>query len=93
MRRHISVETKRLILRLAVVNGYRYKKIKDITGVSIRTIDHLERLRTWHRRIGDVVYRRAVDGQPRLLNGLELSFLESCIEWQPDLLISRGLSL
>jgi metal-sulfur cluster biosynthetic enzyme len=52
MRRHISVEIKRQVLRLAVVRGYKYKKVRELTGVNERTTKHLCALHQW---IGDVV--------------------------------------
>jgi hypothetical protein len=70
MRRHISVEIKRQVLRLAVVRGYKYKRIRELTGVSERTT---KRICALHRRIGDVVKKRTVDGGPRLLNGFHIS--------------------
>jgi transposase len=70
MRRHISAELKKVALRLAVVRGYKYKKIRKITGISERTT---QRVRALHRRTGDVVQRRTVNGRPRILNGFEIS--------------------
>jgi hypothetical protein len=66
MRRHISAEIKRQVLRLAVVRSYKYKKVRELTGVSERTT---KRLCALHQRIGDVVKKRTVDGGPHLLNG------------------------
>jgi len=37
MRWHISVELKKMALHLAIVKGYKYKKIQSITGISERT--------------------------------------------------------
>jgi hypothetical protein len=37
MRRHISTDIKRLVLQLATVRGYKYEKIREISGVSERT--------------------------------------------------------
>jgi hypothetical protein len=34
---HISADMKRLVLRLVTVRGYKYKKIREISGVSERT--------------------------------------------------------
>jgi transposase len=59
-----------MALRLAVVKGYKHKKIRSITGISERT---MRRLCALHRRTGDVVQKRTVDGRPRILNGFELS--------------------
>ena len=70
MRRHISAELKKVALRLAVVKGYKYKKIRKITGISERSIQRLVAL---HRHTGVVVRKRMVDGRPRILNGFELS--------------------
>ena len=41
----------RLVLRLAVVRGFKYKKIREITSVSERTI---KRICALHRRTGGV---------------------------------------
>ena len=70
MRQHISSDIKRLVLRLATVHGYKYKKICEISGVSERTTKHICAL---HRRTGDVVKKRVIDGGPRLLNGFHIS--------------------
>ncbi|KAF8218727.1 hypothetical protein L208DRAFT_1348078 [Tricholoma matsutake] len=86
MRWHISTDIKQLVLRLATVCGYKYKKIHEISGVSERTTKHICAL---HQRTGDVVKKGVVDGGPHLLNGFHISFLESCVEQQPDLLLSE----
>jgi len=70
MRRHISVELKRVALRLALVRRYKYKRIRQITGISERTT---QRIRALYRDIGDVARRRMVNGRPRILNGFEIS--------------------
>jgi hypothetical protein len=51
MRQHISAELKKVALRLAVVRGYKYKKIRKITGISERTTQHVQAL---HWCMGDV---------------------------------------
>ena len=70
MRRHISVELKKVALRLALVKGYKYKKIRKIMRISERSTRCLCAL---YQHTGDVVRRRVVDGRPRVLNGFELS--------------------
>ena len=70
MRRHISRDIKRLVLRLATVRGYKYKKIREISGVSERTT---KRICALYRQTGDVVKKRTIDGGPRLLNGFHIS--------------------
>ena len=70
MRRHISAELKKVALRLAIVKGFKYKKIWKITGISEQSI---QRLVTLHRHTGYVARKRTVDGRPRILNGFELS--------------------
>jgi transposase len=70
MRRHIPPEIKRLVLRLAIIRKYPYKKILRITGVGARSI---MRIRSLYRRTGNVVAKRIVDGRPRILNGFEVS--------------------
>jgi hypothetical protein len=61
-------------LRLAVVRGYKYKKIRKIPGISERTT---QCVRALHQRAADayVGQRRTVvlDGRPRILNGFEIS--------------------
>ena len=52
------------------MRNYTYKKIRQITGVSVRTI---KRLRSLYRRTGDIIQKRVVDGRPRVLNGFEAS--------------------
>jgi hypothetical protein len=73
MRRHISAELKKVALRLAVVKGYKYKKIRRIPEISEISKRTTQRLRALHRHTGDVVQRRTVDGRPRILNGFEIS--------------------
>jgi hypothetical protein len=71
MGRHASVEPKKVPSCLPLINGYQYKKIRKTTaGTSERTT---QRLCALHRRTGDVVQRRIVDGQPQILNGSALS--------------------
>jgi transposase len=70
MRRHILADIKRLVLRLATVHGYKYKKIHEILGVSERTTKHIC---ARHRQIGDVGKKRTIDGGPCLLNGFHIS--------------------
>ena len=99
MRRHISADIKKLALHLALVRGYKYKKIQEITGISERSIGHI---RSLHRRTEAVIRKRIVDGQPRIslryrcvcsvisfLSWSSLQFLESCVKQQPDLLLSE----
>ena len=47
-----------------------YKKIREITGISERTI---ERVQALHRCTGDVIQHRIVDGCSWVLNGFEVS--------------------
>jgi hypothetical protein len=70
MRQHISRDIKWLVLRLATVRGYKYKKIHEISGVSERTTKHICAL---YWQTGDVVKKRTIDGGPRLLNGFHIS--------------------
>ena len=65
MRWHISTDIKWLVLQLATIHGYKYKKIHEISGVSERTTKHICAL---HQQTGDVVKKRIVDGGPCLLN-------------------------
>ena len=64
------MELKKVALHLALVKGYKYKKIRKITGISERSTRCLCAL---YQHTGDVVQRRVVDGRPRVLNGFELS--------------------
>ncbi|PPR00338.1 hypothetical protein CVT24_004359 [Panaeolus cyanescens] len=75
-----------MILKLSLIHGYKQKKIRTITGVSIRSI---KRIRTNWRRTGAVIQIPAVKGRCRILNAFEVSFLEGCIEQKPDLLLSE----
>ena len=58
---HISTDIKKLVLWLAIIHGYKYKKIWEILGISERCIKHICAL---HRHIGDVVCKRTVNGCP-----------------------------
>ena len=68
MRRHISAELK-VALRLAVVKGYKYKKIRNHGNQRENT----QRLRALHYGTGDVIQKRTVDCRPRILNGFDIS--------------------
>ena len=48
VRRHISAELKKVALHLAVVKGYKYKKIRRITWISERTTQCVQAL---HQRL------------------------------------------
>jgi hypothetical protein len=89
-------------LRLAVVRGYEYKKSERSLGsVRERPSVHELFIGTRENR-GDVVQLRIVDGQPRILNGFEISvdelvlrhelilnYVGGCIEQQPDLMLTE----
>ena len=73
---HISVDFKKLVLRLAVVRGYKYKKIRKITGVSERSIgrDSVASSSSMDR---EMLCRKSIivdafDGRPRIMNGFEV---------------------
>ena len=74
MRRYIAPEVKEMVVKLALVHKYRYKKFKRITGVSMWSIKGLKAL---YLRTGEVVQKRVVDGRPCTLNGFEASVSES----------------
>jgi transposase len=79
MRRYIAPEVKEMVVKLALVRKYRYKKIKRITGVSVRSI---KRLKALYLCTGEVVRKRVVDGRPRTLNGFEASVSESLSQYR-----------
>ena len=87
MRQHISTDIKRLVLRLATVCGYKYKKIHEVSGVSERTTKHICAL---HQRTGDVVKKRIVDSGPCLLNSFHISVNQLLLLQVLDILNARG---
>ena len=70
MRQHISIDLKELVVKPAIVRGYQCKKIRRITGISVRSIKHVKAL---YLQTGEVVERRVVDGRPHILNSFEAS--------------------
>ena len=71
-RRHTSAELKVVRRRLAVMGRYKYKKIREITGISEREQSGVYELFMMHGR-----YSTKEDSR-----WLTLEFLEGCIEQQ-----------
>ncbi|TFK82335.1 Homeodomain-like protein, partial [Polyporus arcularius HHB13444] len=83
-RRHIPPEMKQQIVTMSayMTSG----EISRVTDVSDRTVRRI--LGLW-REQGVVVRRPAQAGRPRILNGLDLAYLEGCIERTPDIYLAE----
>ncbi|KAF8153094.1 hypothetical protein B0H34DRAFT_662937 [Crassisporium funariophilum] len=83
-RRHIHKAVKEQLVFMAA----RMKScaIAHVTGVSQRTVNRVIRLK---RLTGSVVRVPFAAGRPRLLNGIDASYLESLIKRTPDLLLTE----
>ncbi|KAI0682756.1 hypothetical protein BC835DRAFT_1234289, partial [Cytidiella melzeri] len=88
MRRHISRKLKELALRMLLEHGIPDALISKYTDISTRS---LERLRKTYHDTGEVVNVPLTLGRPRTLDALNanMSFLEACIEQQPDMTLDE----
>ncbi|KAF8954278.1 hypothetical protein BDZ97DRAFT_1677231 [Flammula alnicola] len=83
-RRHISADVKRQLVYMSA--SLKPCEIAHITGISKRAINRLLEL---HRRTGCVVKKPLQSGRPRMLNALDIAYLEGLIERSPDLYLSE----
>ncbi|KAF8957714.1 hypothetical protein BDZ97DRAFT_1669451 [Flammula alnicola] len=84
-RRHIPAAQKELLVTMSR-NGMKPEEISRVTGTGFSTVKRVLRL---HRTTGSVVKKPDIMGRPRLLNALDVAYLESCIERTPDIYISE----
>ncbi|OAX30911.1 hypothetical protein K503DRAFT_667529, partial [Rhizopogon vinicolor AM-OR11-026] len=62
------------------------RTISRYTGISERSMRYI---RKTFRETGEVVRTPICAGRPRILDSLDANFLESCIERQPDILLTE----
>ncbi|KAH9920784.1 uncharacterized protein B0H18DRAFT_825165, partial [Fomitopsis serialis] len=82
MGHYITKEVKQLALKMSLERHLSDKWIRDCTGISRRT---LKRLRKLYRDTGEVIRKPFATGRPRILDGLDASFVEGLVERQPDI--------
>ncbi|KAF8485265.1 hypothetical protein DFH94DRAFT_624763 [Russula ochroleuca] len=83
-RRHITPSVKQ---QLVTMSAYILPcEISHVTQISKRTVNRVLRLQ---RRTGSVLQRPLQAGRPRTLNGLDIAYLEACIEWTPDMYLQE----
>ncbi|KAF8233046.1 hypothetical protein L208DRAFT_1268986, partial [Tricholoma matsutake] len=86
--RHIAPNIKQLVLRMNDDPNMTQTRICELTGVSECTQYHIAALL---HETGEVVCTPLVAGHPQKLDVLDsaASFLEGCIEKQPDILLAE----
>ncbi|OAX35828.1 hypothetical protein K503DRAFT_696264, partial [Rhizopogon vinicolor AM-OR11-026] len=77
-------ERKWLYYRCSLLN-VKDRTIRRYTGISERSMRYIWRT---FREAGEVVRTPVCAGRPRILDSLDANFLESCIERQPDTLLT-----
>ncbi|KIJ91793.1 hypothetical protein K443DRAFT_75422, partial [Laccaria amethystina LaAM-08-1] len=77
----ISAEQKWLVLTMSL-HGMLIRDIVSVTGICKRT---MRRVRSTWKDTGDVVRRSLENGRQRSLSSLEVLYLESLVEKQPDI--------
>ena len=85
VRRYISDELKEMALSMSF-QGLPDSEVYELTGISIRS---LKRLRSTHRRTGEVSHKALTPGQPRDLTSMQRQFLCDCINRQPDMALAE----
>ena len=85
VRRHISDELKEMALSMSF-QGLPDSEVHELTGISIRS---LKRLRSTHRRTGEVSRKPLTPGRPRDLTSMQRQFLCDCIKQQPDMALAE----
>ncbi|KAH9066998.1 hypothetical protein EDB83DRAFT_2223245 [Lactarius deliciosus] len=83
-RRHIHKAVKE---QLVVMSGHlKSSAIARVTQISQRTVNRVLKLK---QETGSVVRIPPTMGRPRLLNGLDVAYLERLVERTPDIFISE----
>jgi transposase len=83
--RHISDELKQMALSMSL-QGITDAEVHEYTGISVRS---LKRLRSTHRRTGEVSRKPIAPGRPRSLTSMQKQFLCDCIERTPDMSLAE----
>jgi transposase len=83
--RHISNELKEMALSMSL-QGLTDTEVHEFTGISVRS---LKRLRSVHRRTGEVSRKPLDPGRPRTLTSMQSQFLCDCVERRPDMALSE----
>ncbi|KAI0028380.1 hypothetical protein K488DRAFT_7231, partial [Vararia minispora EC-137] len=83
-RRHIDEATKHDIVILAAQVGCLWTA--QLLGIGRSTVFRIVRLA---HSTGNVVRKPIIAGRPRLLNALDLAFLEGLVEHQPDMYLEE----
>ncbi|EDQ98175.1 uncharacterized protein LACBIDRAFT_336207 [Laccaria bicolor S238N-H82] len=83
--RYIPPEQKQLIVTMHI-RGTSTTNIEQSTGISTRTIRRI--LKLWNDT-GRVMRQPLEPGRPRVLNSLEVEYLESLIEQRPDIYVTE----
>ncbi|PPQ97475.1 hypothetical protein CVT26_002823 [Gymnopilus dilepis] len=81
--RYIPEEQKKLIITMSL-RGMKVKDIVSATGICKTTVCGVRRM--W-KATGEVVAKPLDNGRPRVLTALEVSYLESLVEQQPDIYV------
>lgn len=83
--RRISDELKQMALSISL-QGLPDSEVCELTGISIRSI---KRLRSTHRRTGEVSCKPVAAGRPRNLTSMQVDFLVDCIKRKPDMALAE----
>ncbi|KAF8888259.1 hypothetical protein BD779DRAFT_1440056 [Infundibulicybe gibba] len=83
-RQHISQAVKEQLVTMSAYMTPR--EIQGVTDISKRTVNRVISLAT---RTGSVVKRSLRVGRLRILNALDIAYLEGCIERTPDIFLSE----
>jgi transposase len=83
--RRIPDEVKQMALSMSL-QGIPDSEVHECTGISVRSI---KRLRSTHRRTGEVSPKPVVPGRPRNLTSMQSQFLCDCVERSPDMALAE----
>ena len=83
--RRISDELKEMALSISL-QGLPDSEVHALTGISVRS---LKRLRSTHRRTGEVSNKPLVAGRPRNLTSMQTQFLCDCVKRRPDMTLAE----
>ena len=83
--RYISDELKQMALSMSL-QGVPDSDVHKYTGISVRSI---KRLRSTHRRTGEVSNKPIAPGRPRDLTSMQTQFLSDCVDRTPDMALAE----
>jgi transposase len=83
--RRISDEVRQMALSMSL-QGIPDSEVHEYTGISVRSI---KRLRSAHRRAGEVLCKSLVHGRPRSLTSMQSQFLCDCVKRTPDMALAE----